>query len=88
MVICFRLKSYDDPSQSPDFVLQLSNVQIIPTNVLYHQDHLLNIIQLNIKQIVEFIKWAFNIFFIIFLNLILFCFVVKCTEYKLFVMRT
>jgi len=57
MVICiFRLKSYDEPLPSPDFVLRLSNVQTIPTNLLYHQDHLLNIIQLNIKQIVEFVK--------------------------------
>jgi len=55
----FRLKSYDDPLQSPDFVLRLSNVQTVPTNVLYHQDHLLNIVQLNIKQIIEFIKWVF-----------------------------
>lgn len=43
-------------------MLRLSDVQIIPNNILYQKDHLLNIIQINIKQIVEFIKWVFNIF--------------------------
>lgn len=56
LIYIFRLKSYDDPLESPEFVLRLSNVQTISTNILYHQDHLLNIIQLNIKQIIEFIK--------------------------------
>lgn len=68
--ICiYRLKSYDDPIQSPDFVLRLSDVQTIPTSVLYHQNHLLNIIQLNIKQIIEFIKSVFYIIYAIFLTL-------------------
>lgn len=56
ITFCFRFKSYDDPLPSPSFVLRLSDVQTIPTNFLYHQSHLLNIMQLNIKQIIEFIK--------------------------------
>jgi len=51
-----RLKSYDDPIKSPDFVLRLSDVQTISTNMLYHKEHMLNIVKLNIKQIVQFIK--------------------------------
>lgn len=56
IIYIFRLKSYDDPVQSPTCMLRLSDVQTIPSNVLYHKGHLLNIIQLNIKQVVEFIK--------------------------------
>lgn len=59
-----RLKSYDDPIKSPDLVLRLSDVQTITSDLLYHKEHMLNIVQLNIKQIVQFIKWAFIIFYI------------------------
>jgi len=52
----FRLKSYDEPLKSPEFVSRLSDVQTIPSSIIYRQGHLLNIVQLNIKQIVEFIK--------------------------------
>ncbi|KAE9544479.1 hypothetical protein AGLY_000020 [Aphis glycines] len=56
-----RLKSYDDPIKSPDFVLRLSDIQTISTNMLYHKDHLQNIVQLNIKQIVQFINRVYRI---------------------------
>lgn len=52
----FRLKSYDDPLESPNFVLRLSEVQTIATNVLYQPDHFMNIVLLNVKKIIEFIK--------------------------------
>jgi len=66
IIYTFRLKSYDDPVKSPDFVLRLTDVQTISTNMLYHKDHLLNIVQLNIKQIVQFIKWVLIIFSVYF----------------------
>ncbi|XP_025411523.1 ectopic P granules protein 5 homolog isoform X2 [Sipha flava] len=55
-----RLKSYDDPLQSPDFVLRLSDIQLVTADILYHQNHLLNIVELNIKQIVEFINQVYR----------------------------
>lgn len=59
----FRLKSYDDPLRGPDFVLRLSDIQTVHSSILYRHDHLLNIIKLNIKQIIEFNEWVFFFFF-------------------------
>lgn len=82
----FRLKSYDDPLKCPEFILRLSEVQIVPSSALYHQDHLINIVQLNVKQILEFIKWVLITLFGL-LKTINYYFAAKFTEHKKFVMK-
>ncbi|XP_050432163.1 ectopic P granules protein 5 homolog [Adelges cooleyi] len=56
-----RLKTYDPPSPSPEFTLRLSDVHLITSDILYHNDRLLNVLRNNIKQIVEFIDNVYRV---------------------------
>ncbi|XP_050538200.1 ectopic P granules protein 5 homolog isoform X2 [Daktulosphaira vitifoliae] len=57
-----RLKSYDSPSPSPELVIRLSEVRILSNDILYQQQDILNIIQFNLKQILDFISNIYRVY--------------------------